>query len=81
VTQVRGDERLARPGTVGRGFLTKIRILDDAGNLIPPGTTGTVFMRPRSGLPWPWRGRSGRSPARSNAGGWPLLHENGATPP
>jgi bile acid-coenzyme A ligase len=45
VTLVRGDEWLARPGTVGRGFLTQIRILDDAGNPIPPGTTGTVFMR------------------------------------
>jgi bile acid-coenzyme A ligase len=45
VTLVRGDEWLARPGTVGRGFLTQIRILDDTGNLVPPGTTGTVFMR------------------------------------
>jgi hypothetical protein len=56
VTLVRGNEWLARPGTVGRGFLTQICILDDAGSLIPPGTAGTVFMRPRSGLPWPCRG-------------------------
>jgi bile acid-coenzyme A ligase len=45
VTLVRGDEWLARPGTVGRGCLTQIRILDDAGTPVPPGTTGTVFMR------------------------------------
>ena len=45
VTLVRGDEWLVRPGTVGRGFLTQIRILDDTGNLVPAGTTGTVFMR------------------------------------
>ena len=45
VTLVRGDEWLARPGTVGRGFLTQIRILDEGGNPTPPGTTGTVFMR------------------------------------
>ena len=45
VTLVRGDEWLARPGTVGRGFLTQVRILDDAGNPVPAGTAGTVFMR------------------------------------
>ncbi|MFL6126426.1 AMP-binding protein [Actinophytocola sp.] len=45
VTLVRGDEWLARPGTVGRGFLTQIRVLDDARTPVAPGTTGTVFMR------------------------------------
>jgi bile acid-coenzyme A ligase len=45
VTLVRGDEWLARPGTVGRGFLTQIRVLDDTGKPVPPGTAGTVFMR------------------------------------
>ncbi|HEX6527100.1 MAG TPA: AMP-binding protein [Streptosporangiaceae bacterium] len=45
VTLVRGDEWLARPGTVGRGFLTQIRVLDEGGNPVPAGTTGTVFMR------------------------------------
>ena len=45
VTLVRGDEWLARPGTVGRGFLTQVRILDEGGNPVPLGTTGTVFMR------------------------------------
>jgi bile acid-coenzyme A ligase len=45
VTLVRGDEWLARRGTVGRGFLTQIRIMDEGGKPVPPGTTGTVFMR------------------------------------
>jgi bile acid-coenzyme A ligase len=58
VTLVRGDEWLARPGTVGRGFLTQIRILDDTGKPVPAGTSGTVFMRtPR---------RAGRSEYVSN---------------
>jgi bile acid-coenzyme A ligase len=45
MTLARGDEWLARPGTVGRGFLTQIRIVDDAGRQLPHGRVGTVFMR------------------------------------
>jgi bile acid-coenzyme A ligase len=45
VTLVRGDEWLARPGTVGRGVLTQIAIMDDDRRRVPPGTVGTVFMR------------------------------------
>ncbi len=49
-TLVRGDEWLQRPGTVGRGFFTQIRIVDEAGGLVEPGATGRVFMRaPRRG--------------------------------
>jgi bile acid-coenzyme A ligase len=44
-TMVRGDEWLRRPGTVGRGFFTRISIRDDAGNRLAPGVTGKVFMR------------------------------------
>ncbi|MER5319544.1 AMP-binding protein [Streptosporangium roseum] len=40
-----GHEWLARPGTVGRGFFTRIRIFDDQGLPLPPGGTGTVHMR------------------------------------
>jgi bile acid-coenzyme A ligase len=45
VTLARGDEWLARPGTVGRGFLTQIRVLNGDGRQVAPGTVGTVFMR------------------------------------
>ena len=45
VTLVRGDEWLARPGTVGRGVLTQIAIMDDNRRRVPSGTVGTVFMR------------------------------------
>jgi bile acid-coenzyme A ligase len=45
VTLVRGDEWLARPGTVGRGVLTQLRVLDDDGAPVAPGEVGTVFMR------------------------------------
>ncbi|ROP35013.1 AMP-binding protein [Saccharothrix texasensis] len=45
VTLARGDEWLARPGTVGRGVLTQLRVLDDDGAPVAPGEAGTVFMR------------------------------------
>jgi bile acid-coenzyme A ligase len=40
-----GDEWLAHPGTVGRGFFTRLRILDAAGAQLPPGQVGDVYMR------------------------------------
>ncbi|MCC8242951.1 AMP-binding protein [Saccharothrix luteola] len=45
VTLARGDEWLARPGTVGRGVLTQLRVLGDDGAPVAPGEAGTVFMR------------------------------------
>ncbi|TDV49709.1 class I adenylate-forming enzyme family protein [Actinophytocola oryzae] len=45
MTLSRGDEWLARPGTVGRGFLTQLRVVDGEGRPVPPGTVGTVYMR------------------------------------
>jgi bile acid-coenzyme A ligase len=40
-----GNEWLARPGTVGRGFFTRLRIYDGAGRRLPPGAVGEVYMR------------------------------------
>ncbi|GIH11873.1 AMP-binding protein [Rugosimonospora africana] len=57
VTLARGDEWLARPGTVGRGFWTEIRILDERRRPVPAGVVGDVFMR--TGRPArrdPWAG-------------------------
>ena len=46
VTLCRADEWLSRPGTVGRGFFTRIRIHDEqTGEILPPGRVGTVYMR------------------------------------
>ncbi len=45
VTTCRGDEWLAHPGTVGRPFLTDVRVVDPAGAPVPPGTVGEVLMR------------------------------------
>ena len=45
VTLVRGDEWLARPGTVGRGVWTRIRVLDKELREVPTGTVGEVYLR------------------------------------
>jgi bile acid-coenzyme A ligase len=44
-TLASGQEWLERPGTVGRGILTQIRILDERLRPLPTGTVGRVFMR------------------------------------
>lgn len=51
LTALRGDEWLAHPGSVGRGFRdTEIRILGAAGVPVPTGEFGEVYLRaPMSG--------------------------------
>ncbi|GGO96628.1 acyl-CoA synthetase [Wenjunlia tyrosinilytica] len=40
------EDWLARPGTVGKPWpVTELRILDDAGEQVPTGAPGTVYMR------------------------------------
>ena len=46
LTALRGDEWLAHPGSVGRGFRdTEVRILDEQGRPVGPGELGEVYMR------------------------------------
>ena len=46
LTALRGDEWLAHPGSVGRGFRdTEIRILDADGEPLGPGEVGEIYLR------------------------------------
>lgn len=42
---IRGDEWLAHPRSVGRPLATELRIVDEAGCVLPPGEVGEIFMR------------------------------------
>lgn len=45
VTTIDGEQWLAHPGSVGRGWHTEIRILDAERRPLPPGEVGEVFSR------------------------------------
>jgi len=43
-TALSSDEWLRKKGSVGKSLLGEIRILDDAGNRLPPGREGRIFF-------------------------------------
>jgi long-chain acyl-CoA synthetase len=46
ITLATSADALARPGTAGRALPgAEIRIVDEAGNEVPPGTIGTIYCR------------------------------------
>lgn len=45
MTVATGAEWLARPGTVGKGFFTQVRVLDENMKPVPARSLGTVFLR------------------------------------
>ena len=46
ITNLRPAHMRSKPGSVGHAwYLTEIRVVDDAGNEVPPGTPGELFSR------------------------------------
>ncbi|TDP92908.1 AMP-binding protein [Labedaea rhizosphaerae] len=60
MTMARGDEWEARPGTVGRGFLTVVRIADRDGVPLGPQQTGEVYLRSAARTGATYFGATGR---------------------
>jgi bile acid-coenzyme A ligase len=50
-TLIDGDEWLRKPGSVGRGYHTEIRILDAQRKPLPPGEVGEIYTRFGNGPP------------------------------
>lgn len=75
-TTIRGDEWLAHPGSVGRPADTcEMKIVGQSGETLPPGATGEIYIRPRSGAGTTYRYIGAE--ARSLGDGWESLGDIG----
>jgi fatty-acyl-CoA synthase len=74
VTLIRGDEMLAHPGSVGRPLAgQEVRVVDGAGQRVPPGTVGLITVRNRQTM----LGYAGEAPARGAGAGWCGVEDTG----
>jgi bile acid-coenzyme A ligase len=74
-TEIRGDEWLAHPGSVGRAVLGEVRVLDAEGKEAPPGQVGEVWMRRGEGAKASYRYVGAKAKVRE--GGWESLGDLG----
>jgi bile acid-coenzyme A ligase len=65
LSRISGSEWLAHPGSVGRPHNSEFKILDEAGNELPPGEIGEIFGRPlgATALGFQYVGATARSTA------------------
>lgn len=68
IVTIRGDEWLEHPGSVGRPFLTNLRVLDDTGAEVGPGTVGLIYMRPHDDIDTSFSYLGGPPPLRTADG-------------
>ena len=76
-TTVSSEEWLARPGTVGRSPLVKIHILDDDGNELPPGESGTIFFESPTAAGFEYHGDAEKTASTRTANGWATMGDIG----
>lgn len=69
------QEWLARPGTVGRAHNCEIRICDDAGEPLPPGEIGTVYLA--HGQKFEYYHDPEKTAAAYNQHGWATMGDMG----
>lgn len=74
LTMIRGDEWLARPGSVGRPIGgTQVRVLREDGSEAAPGETGQVWLHRGADPAYRYLG----TPGRRRADGWDTLGDLG----
>jgi acyl-CoA synthetase (AMP-forming)/AMP-acid ligase II len=66
---------LAHPGTVGRAILGTVRIVDDAGDELPPGEPGTIYFE--SGATFEYHNDPEKTASSRNDRGWSTLGDVG----
>lgn len=78
LTFISGTEWLAHRGSVGRVVSGEIRVLDDDGEVCPPGVVGEIYMRPRPGSRPTYRYIGSTAKSRPDADGdWDSLGDLG----
>ena len=74
-TALDAEEWLAHPGSVGRALIGTAHILDDQGNELPPGETGTVWSE--DGLPFEYLHDPEKTAQARNERGWTTVGDLG----
>lgn len=72
---ITSDEWLTHKGSVGKALLGTLRICDDSGHEVPPGTVGTVYFS--DGHPFAYHNDPERTAASRNHLGWTTLGDIG----
>ena len=76
VTILSGAEWLAHRGSVGKVTMGEMAAFNEAGERLPPGEIGEVYMRPLEGAPKTYQYRGAN--ARTLPGGWESLGDIGS---